>query len=144
VSLAFVDLFVFFGVSCVNFSPEMPPALLFSLFFFGGGGSFSYWLQDLRCSFFKSLLTGVSVKMAVALLIYILFLGPALGRGRMSSGEERRVSFFEVVVNGHEESIDVLGVHCYSERCCSHRRGRSTSIVRPHSFFVMKKSLLMG
>jgi hypothetical protein len=43
------------------------------------------------------------------LFTFWLFLGPDLGRGRMSSGEERWVSFFEVDVDGHEESIDVFG-----------------------------------
>jgi hypothetical protein len=37
-----------------------------------------------------------------------------------------------------------LGVHCYSKRCCSHGRGRSTSNVSLHSFFVMKNIPVEG
>jgi hypothetical protein len=53
--------------------------------------------------------------MAVVLFFFAfrLFLGPALGRGRMSSEEKGRVSSFEVDIDGPVESIesiDVFGV----------------------------------
>ena len=82
---------------------------LFSFLFFGP--RFSYFLQDLRCSFFKAFLTGVSVKMTVVFFVlftFWLFLGPALVRSRMSSGEEGCVSSFEVDIDGPGESIDVF------------------------------------
>jgi len=55
---------------------------------------------------------GVSVKIAVVVFfffIFCVFLGPALGRGRMSSREEGCVLSFEVNVDGPGESIGVFG-----------------------------------
>jgi hypothetical protein len=43
------------------------------------------------------------------LFTFWLFLGPALGRGRMSSGEEGCLSSCEVDVDGPGESVGVYG-----------------------------------
>ena len=80
------------------------------------GARLSYFLQDLCLSFFKAFLTGLSVKMTVVfffLFTFWLFLVPALGGGRMSSGEEGCVSSFEVDIDGPGELIDVFGGSCY-------------------------------
>jgi len=68
VSLPFFDFLVFFGVSFVNLSLEMLHTFLF-LF----GSRFAYFLQGLRCSFFKAFLTGVTVRMTVVFFILFTF-----------------------------------------------------------------------
>ena len=67
------------------------------------------------------------------------FLGPALGRGQISSGEEGCLSSFEVDVDGPGESVEVFGGLLLLLEGAAATGGVDLS---PHKFFVMKKSLL--
>ena len=146
-SLAFVDIFMFFGVSCVNLSPEMLHMLLFPLPFFLGGGCPVFLIGSKNCDVvFRSIFDGVSVKMAVVLFFLFTFcfwirlqeeVECPLGKNDVFLS----LKYMLMVMKNQSTS---LGVHRYSERCCSHRMGRSTSNVSPYSFFVMKNIPVEG
>lgn len=75
-------------------------------------GYFFAFAPSLGFTFFRSILDIVAVKIAVGLFCWFtfwLFLGPALGTGRQSSGGEKCVTSFEIDDDGPGESSDISG-----------------------------------